>query len=115
MCSRLIEILAINQLQQMVHEATRLKSILTYSAPTNPGLMKNVTAVSGTSDHDGVIIVDTALKATINKKPKRLSCYGTGQTGTTRDNTNAEGQSVKKEHTRSVHRLHKIHHRIHSL
>ena len=36
-----------------------------------PGLIRNISLVPGISDHDRVIVVDTHLKALINKKPRR--------------------------------------------
>ena len=71
MCARLIEILGSNSLQQLVHEPTRQKAILDLFCMNKPGLVKNVSVIPGISDHDGVVVVDTALRATINKKPRR--------------------------------------------
>ena len=59
------------ELKQLVLEPTRLNSILDLFCTTKPGLIKNVSLIPGISDHDGVIIVDTLLKAVINKKATR--------------------------------------------
>ena len=71
MCRRLISILALGHLKQIILEPTRLKSVLDLFCTTKPGLIKSVSIVPGISDHDGVVIVDTAIKAVINKKPRR--------------------------------------------
>ena len=104
MCSRLIDILALNQLQQMVHEATRLKSILDLFCTNKPGLVKNVSVIPGISDHDWVIIVDTALKATINKKPKRrIPLWNKANWDKIKSEAlKFSAQFVKTAHTRSV-------------
>ena len=39
-----------------------------------PGLVKNVSIIPGISDHDGAIIVDTTLKAILNRKPSKANC-----------------------------------------
>ena len=71
MCNRLIDILATSQLKQLVEVPTRQKAILDLFCVNKPGLIKNVSVIPGISDHDGAVIVDTSLKATINKKPRR--------------------------------------------
>ena len=38
-----------------------------------PGLVKNVSIIPGISDHDGAIIVDTTLKAILNRKPRKAN------------------------------------------
>ena len=51
-------------------QPTRHKSILDLFCTNKPGLIKDVTLIPGFSDHDGVVIVDTFIKAEINKKPR---------------------------------------------
>ena len=71
MCQRLLDLLGTFELKQLVHKPTRLNSILDLFCTNKPGLVKNVSLVPGISDHDGVVIVDTCLKAVINKKTQR--------------------------------------------
>ena len=70
MCGRLVDILGMGNLKQLVLQPTRLKSILDLFCTNKPGLIKDVTLIPGFSDHDGVVIVDTFIKAEINKKPR---------------------------------------------
>ena len=72
MCQRLLSMLGTYELTQFVQEPTRHKAILDLFCFNKPGLVKHVSLIPGISDHDGVIIVDTAIKAAFNKKPKRI-------------------------------------------
>ena len=71
MCQRILDILCHSQLRQLVEEPTRHKAVLDLICVNKPGLIKNVAVIPGISDHDGIAVVDTSLKATINKKPRR--------------------------------------------
>ena len=70
MCRRLIDILGLGHLKQLVLQQTRHKSILDLFCTNKPGLIKYVILIPGFSDHDGVVIVDTFIKAEINSKPQ---------------------------------------------
>ena len=71
MCQRLIDLFGSFELTQLVHEPTRHKAILDLFCTNKPGLVKHTSVIPGISDHDGVIIVDTNIKATTSKKPRR--------------------------------------------
>ena len=71
MCTRLINILHSFSLSQLQTQPTRQKSVLDLFCTNKPGLVKNISLTPGISDHDGVVVVDMALKAVINKKPQR--------------------------------------------
>ena len=71
MCERLLGILDLFHLKQLVTTPTRHQAILDLFCTNKPGLIRNIALVPGISDHDGVIIVDTHLKAVLNKKPRR--------------------------------------------
>ena len=70
MCRRLVDILGLGNLKQLVLQPTRLKSILDLFCTNKPGLIKEVSLIPGFSDHDGIVIVDTFIKAEINSKPR---------------------------------------------
>ena len=69
LCVRMINISTSSLLDQLVKEPTRQKAVLDLFGTNKPGLVKSVYGI-GISDHDGSIIVDTALRALINKKNK---------------------------------------------
>ena len=71
MCERLLGLLNEHHFSQLVTEPTRHKAILDLFCTNKPGLIRNISLVPGISDHDRVIVVDTHLKALINKKPRR--------------------------------------------
>ena len=71
MCQRLIDMLHQFHLSQLVTEPTRHKATLDLFCTNKPGLIKNISLVPGISDHNGVVVVDTLLRAEINKKPRR--------------------------------------------
>ena len=71
MCARLLSIFSNFSLHQLQTEPTRENSVLELFCTNKPGLVKNISLTPGISDHDGVIVVDMALKAVINKKPQR--------------------------------------------
>ena len=70
-CHRLIDIPGSFELTQLVQEPTRHKAILDLFCTNKPGLVKNTSIIPGISDNNGVITVDTNIKATTSKKLRR--------------------------------------------
>ena len=68
---RLLSILGEAGQHQLQRSSTREDAILDLFCTNKPALIKNIDTIPGISDHDGVIIVDTAVRAQLNKKPQR--------------------------------------------
>ena len=68
LCRRLLSILGEAGQHQLQRSTTREDAILDLFCMNKPGLMKNIDTIPDISDHDGVIIVDTAVRAQLNKK-----------------------------------------------
>ena len=103
MCSRLIDILSSYSLKQFQKTPTRLKSILDLFCTNKPGLVKKVSLTPGISDHDGVIIVDMALRAVINKKaPRRVPLWSKADWNQIKSDTAAfSNDFLSKQHERT--------------
>ena len=71
LCRRLLSILGEAGQHQLQRSTTREDAILDLFCTNKPGLIKNIDTIPGISDHDGVIIVDTAVRAQLNKKTQR--------------------------------------------
>ena len=73
MCERLLGLLNEHHFSQLVTEPLHVIKgyVLDLFCTNKPGLIRNISLVPGISDHDRVIVVDTHLKALINKKPRR--------------------------------------------
>ena len=70
--SKLLEILAKNDLSQQQREPTRLENILDLFCTNAPGLVKNMSTLPGISDH-AIPIADCAIRAQPNRKaPRRV-------------------------------------------
>ncbi len=69
-CERLIQLLSDFDLTQVHQDPTREGKILDILCTNKPGLVKSTTSIPGISDHD-IILADSDLKPTIQKKPPR--------------------------------------------
>jgi hypothetical protein len=70
LCEKLIEVLENHDLEQLQREPTRNNAVLDLYCTNRPNLVKCISTVPGISDHD-IVVVDSDIKAQINKKPKR--------------------------------------------
>ena len=67
----LIESLNDHHLVQLQREVTREKSILDLYITNRPALVKSINTVPNISDHEGAIVVDSAITPVLNKKTQR--------------------------------------------
>ena len=65
---KIITSLRDHHLSQMQREPTREKSVLDLYITNTPGLVKSMATIPSFSDHDGVILVDSDVIPTYNKK-----------------------------------------------
>ena len=79
----LIESLNDHHLVQLQREVTREKSILELYITNRPALVKSINTVPNISDHEGAIVVDSAITPVVNKKHKEPFTYFPKQTGIT--------------------------------
>ena len=68
LCRPLQSILGEVDQHQLERSTTREDAILDLFCMNTPGIIKNIDTILGISDHDGVIIIDTAVRAQFNKK-----------------------------------------------
>ena len=69
LCRRLLRILGEASQYQLQRSTTLEDAILDLFCTNISGLIKNIDTIPGISAHNGVIIVDTAVRAQFNKKP----------------------------------------------
>ena len=75
-CEQLMDMTTRNKLDQVVRETTRLNNTLDLLFTTHPGLISRSTTGPGVSDHDQLVIVDTDLRASVNKKrPRNIQLF----------------------------------------
>ena len=67
-CNKISYIAANNNLEQFVKEPTRKNNILDFCFTKLPGVVKRCNTAPSVSDHDKIVVVDTGIRANINKK-----------------------------------------------
>ena len=70
-CLMLLDTAVNCNLEQMNLEPTRQQNILDLCFTSRPGIVQKTTTAPGFSDHDHMVVMETSLKATINKKKPR--------------------------------------------
>ena len=70
-CQSLLDIMNLHNLQQINLQPTRGSNILDLCFTSSPGVVDKIQTTPGFSDHDHMVLLDTQIRATINKKKPR--------------------------------------------